>query len=75
MTLQEFNDLEEPEKYIYAMGRVRHLGTIRATQFRKDLYALDAFFLECWFDVEKKEITQLITHSDIDLLEDYLIVL
>lgn len=72
MTLNEFNTLPEDQQRDCWMTQGRYLLTRFVDQFALNLYAVDTFFVEVWYDHKANRIHGVLSFASINALDEYL---
>lgn len=72
MTLYNFNALPDNEQMQCWMQQGHYLMTRYVERFAVNLYAVDNFFVEVWYDPEPNRVDHLRSFSSVKALDDYL---
>ncbi len=72
MTLYEFNALSDEQQMQCWMQQGQFLMTRHTEQFAVNLYAVEGFFIEVWYNPYLNQINRLRSFSSVRALDDYL---
>lgn len=72
MTLTEFQELPPERRYEYVLKQGKYMAGRSAGKFTINLYAVDYFFCEVYYDLSLSALGELIPFRNIDGLDPYI---